>query len=316
MITEPLYPTIEPYEWEKELLLSTPVRRLKHLAHFGAGALLSSVVHSRYEHTIGVWKLASYFFPNDNILRIAAILHDVGHLPFSHSVEKTLGFNHHHLTEQMIKEKEISDILHKVNICPSEVIQFLRHTSPLNGNEYILGIDHLDSFLRDTYMMGKIDFLPKHLLPQLSCTSKGIATDEETGIYLLKLIKRDHQVFLDPIMVAVDRLLAEAIKCHWNATAQNDKKLFPTLTDSAVIEMLKESPSSKARRLIHTILYAPHKIIITKEQGIGLPISIRKVYNKTPLLNGKPLNEESEEARKIFDSLSSLTFQLEVFIKD
>ncbi|WP_231686949.1 HD domain-containing protein [Bacillus sp. JCM 19034] len=110
IVNEPLYPFVEPHPWEMELFQSKPVRRLKQLAHFGAGSLISPVVHTRYEHTIGVWKLVSIFFPDEILLRAAAILHDVGHLPFSHSVEKTLGFNHHRLTEEYINEEEISSI--------------------------------------------------------------------------------------------------------------------------------------------------------------------------------------------------------------
>jgi HD superfamily phosphohydrolase len=195
IINEPLYPLIQPHKWEIELFNSNPVRRLKQLAHFGAGSIVSSVVHTRFEHTVGVWKLAAYFFPDDVLLRVAAILHDVGHLPFSHSVERTLGFNHHHITKQLIQEEEISSILNKARIIPSEIIDFLNKPSVLTGKTNILGIDHLDSFLRDTYMAGEIELLPKNLLSKIRCTSKGIETDKDTGLYLLKLIKKDHALF-------------------------------------------------------------------------------------------------------------------------
>lgn len=52
----------------------------------------------------------------DNLARAAAILHDIGHLPFSHSVERTLGFNHHELTEKYVKDWEIESILNKINL--------------------------------------------------------------------------------------------------------------------------------------------------------------------------------------------------------
>ncbi|MCS7463957.1 hypothetical protein N0M98_28000 [Paenibacillus doosanensis] len=61
---------------EAALFRSAPVRRLKHLHHFGAGALFCPVTHSRYEHTVGVWALVRHFFPEHRELRAAAIVHD------------------------------------------------------------------------------------------------------------------------------------------------------------------------------------------------------------------------------------------------
>lgn len=111
MIEESLYPIMDMHDWEKELFLTKSVRRLKHLAHFGARSYISPVVHTRFEHTVGVWKLAAHFFPEDSLIRAAAILHDIGHVPFSHSVERALGYNHHELTNQLIQEEAISNLL-------------------------------------------------------------------------------------------------------------------------------------------------------------------------------------------------------------
>lgn len=315
MISEPLFPLIKPFSWEIELFNSKPVRRLKQLSHFGAGSIISPVVHTRYEHTIGVWKLAAYFFPDDILLRVAAILHDVGHLPFSHSVEKTLGFNHHILTENLILEKEIRPILNKCEISPSRVIDFLDKPSVLTGKERTLGLDHLDSFFRDTYMFGEIDILPKHILPKLTCLDKGIETDVDTGLYLVRLIKRDHELFLSPLMVGVDKLLAEAVKRHWEQTSMEaNKEDFVRLTDSDVLTALKSSKSKEATRIIHTLLYSPEKIMISERTGLGYPIHVRKVYNRIPLCNGLPLTDTCDEAKKIMEDLSDLEFELEVTV--
>ncbi|WP_232231161.1 HD domain-containing protein [Virgibacillus sp. 6R] len=121
IIAEPLYKEVEFYPWEVKLFQTSYVRRLKYLAHFGGGAYVSPVVHSRYEHTVGVWKLAAVYFPNHPLLRAAAILHDIGHLPFSHAVEKTLGYNHQALTEEYIQSPEIVSILHTANLEPSDI---------------------------------------------------------------------------------------------------------------------------------------------------------------------------------------------------
>lgn len=315
LIHEPMYPFIKPDPLELELFNSKAVRRLKQLAHFGAGSIVSSVVHTRFEHTVGVWKLAAYFFPNNRLLRAAAILHDIGHLPFSHSVEKTLGFNHHQLTEKIILGDEIRSILKMAELDAHEIIDFLDRPSVLTGMENILGLDHLDSFLRDTYMSGELDHLPKQLLQKIRCTTKGIETDKDTGLYLMKLIQKDHEHFLSPIMVAVDRLLAEAVTMHWESIGEdNQKDIFPRLTDADVLTMLTSSPAQETRKILHTLHYEPYKIQFTEGNGNGIPISIRKIYAKVPLVDGEPLTAISEEARRIIEGLNDLTFDLEVFI--
>ncbi|KHF38208.1 HD domain-containing protein [Halalkalibacter okhensis] len=314
LFLEPLYPYITPNKLEIKLIQSKPLRRLKHLAHFGAGSFVSPVVHSRFEHTLGVWKLTALYFPEDIELRVAALLHDIGHLPFSHAVEKTLEFNHHQLTEQYILEDEVSSILEQYNINPNRMIEILNEPSVITGKEGILGIDHLDSFFRDTYMAGMIETLPKHLLHKIRCTPKGIDTDIETGHYLLQLILADHKLFLSPYMVAVDRLLAESIKLHWSVDSVN-KSEFARLTDSVVVSMLKTSPSAEAKKLINTLIFEPNKIRINDiNSGNGYEISVRKVYSKVPLYQGKPLTEHSNEARNIMKELHDLSFNSEVII--
>lgn len=54
-------------DFEIELLNSSPLRRLKHLHHFGAGASISPITHSRYEHIFE----PPYGFANE--LRITSI---------------------------------------------------------------------------------------------------------------------------------------------------------------------------------------------------------------------------------------------------
>ncbi|MFA9557955.1 HD domain-containing protein [Evansella sp. AB-rgal1] len=306
---EPLYPYIEPHPWEVELFQSHIVRRLKQLAHFGAGSLVSSVVHSRYEHTIGVWKLTAYFFPENKELRTAAILHDVGHLPFSHAVEKSLGFNHHHLTEQYILENEISSILKKAKMDPTRIVNLLNRPTPLTGVGNILGLDHLDSFFRDTYMSGSGNILPKDLLHKLTCTTEGIETDKDTGIFLVKLIISDHLLFLSPFLVAVDRLLTEAIVSHFDGIIDERIHSIVRKTDSDILVMLKKSHSKKAQDIISLLVDSPHKIKIEKnKKGAGIPIRIRKLYKKTPLCERKPLLDNCLEAKEMFKELTTSIF--------
>ncbi|MBS4220281.1 hypothetical protein KHA96_18425 [Bacillus sp. FJAT-49711] len=165
-------------------------------------------------------------------------------------------------------------------------------------------------------MSGRIEILPKKLITKVNCTADGIDTDIDTGLYLLQLILADHKLFLSPHMVAVDRLLAEAIKLHWDTIPNKDHVAFPRLTDSDVLSMLTGSRSNEARKLINTILYEPYNIQINDQKtGSGYPISIRKVYSRLPTCNGRPITEYSHEANVILQKLSELSFDLEVIVE-
>lgn len=153
---EPLYRlevAVSPFE--RELLQSIPLRRLKHLHHFGASSLITPVTHSRLEHTLGVWTLAKHFFPAWPELHAAALLHDIGHLPFSHAAELPLGFDHHAQTLELISAEPIATILERHGLLPEAVIGLLNRDTPLSHKTRGLSLDHLDSFFRDTHAAGR-----------------------------------------------------------------------------------------------------------------------------------------------------------------
>ncbi|KGA98364.1 hypothetical protein AJ85_04140 [Alkalihalobacillus alcalophilus ATCC 27647 = CGMCC 1.3604] len=311
-INEPLYPHIQPLDWENDLFSSRYVRRLKHLAHYGGGAFVSPVIHSRFEHTVGVWKLVVHFFPNDLPLRAAAILHDIGHLPFSHAVERTLKLNHHQLANQYIQSNEIAQILNKVNLQPDDIIQLLNSQSPLTGSVEVLGLDHLDSFFRDNYMNGTIHQSVYSLLEEISCSNEGISADEATVSCLLELIYNDHQMMLSPLQLAVDRLLAEAVKLHWPEPEVD----FPFYIDSEVTTKLLESPIPKVKKIIDTLLFEPNKINISENvTDEGILIQPGKIYGRLPLKNGQSI-EQTKEGRGHKERLASFLKTYEVNILD
>ncbi|GIN72843.1 hypothetical protein J14TS2_33180 [Bacillus sp. J14TS2] len=115
-------------------------------------------------------------------------------------------------------------------------------------------------------------------------------------------------------MAGIDRLLAEAIKHHWDKCNGTNKDVFVQLTDADVLAMLKTSPSIEATQIIHTILYEPYRIQISENLGKGYPISVQKIYNKIPLCNGDTLTSINAEAKNMVNYLSTLVFDLEVCI--
>lgn len=95
-------------EWEGRLIDSAPFQRLHYIRQLGCAYLIyPGAVHSRFEHSLGAMKLATEIFEKlqeketffsdvedvaywRQMLRLAALVHDLGHLPFSHAAEKVL----------------------------------------------------------------------------------------------------------------------------------------------------------------------------------------------------------------------------------
>ncbi|MCM2676630.1 HD domain-containing protein [Alkalicoccobacillus plakortidis] len=308
---EPLYPGIQPTPLELDLIQSSYLRRLKHLAHYGAGSFVSPVTHSRFEHTIGVWKLAAYFFPEHHLLRASALLHDIGHLPFSHAVERTLGYNHHQLTLKYIQSNDISSRLKKAGISTDDVCHLLTNQSPLTGTDLVLGLDHLDSFIRDTYMMSDLNRDPSEILTNLSCTEKGISTDQQTAEWLLSIIVKDHTYMHAPMLKAADRLLAEAVHLHWFSVKQD----FSFLIDAQVTAQLIQSPNAKARSIIQALLFEPNRIHVSETiTGTGYVVPKGKIYHRLPLINGDEMTQ-TDQASTFATELESMLKEYEVCLK-
>ncbi|MCR8630110.1 HD domain-containing protein [Paenibacillus radicis (ex Xue et al. 2023)] len=307
IIWEPLYQIETPVvPFEIELFQSATLRRLKHLHHFGAGALISPITHSRFEHTVGVWSLTKFFFPEWRELHAAAILHDIGHLPFSHSVEKSLGKNHHLLTEANISSFPVRNILEKHSLNPSQIIDLLNQNTPLSSKSDGISIDHFDSFMRDTYGAGEYIIHPAILIKKINFYNNVIDTDENTAIHILDAVIKDNRIFLNPHFLAMDELLSRAIILF----SEENPEIYKTIdqmTDYQLLSMLEGSVSGIVKELINVLVNEPHRVTICKNSDQGeFKAEVRKVYNKQPFVNGIPIDKVLPEVRQKILELDAL----------
>lgn len=133
-------------EFEKELIDSLPFQRLHYIHQLGIAYLVyPGATHTRFEHSLGVMALATlmfdkicksvrpdvfHFVPRKGssdylywrrVLRMAALCHDLGHLPFSHVAEKDLlgSFGHEHWTLKIIDSPHLSPVWQKLRQVPA-----------------------------------------------------------------------------------------------------------------------------------------------------------------------------------------------------
>jgi HD superfamily phosphohydrolase len=176
-IKDPVHGYVYITQEEKTIIDSYPVQRLHRLRQLaGAEYVYPGANHTRFEHSVGVMYLAGMVISNPNIsqhvnedeteiIRIAALLHDVGHGPFSHVFEylltKNLDKTHEDLTTWIIQKSELSDMIKKAGYNPQEIGELAvgkLHKPKKAFLDQIISstvdVDKQDFIVRDTYHTG------------------------------------------------------------------------------------------------------------------------------------------------------------------
>lgn len=222
---------------ERRVLDSRPFQRLRHIHQLALTYLIyPGATHKRFEHSLGVMELASRVFdvvtnpdnvtdemrnllrplgnPDERqywrrVLRMAALCHDIGHLPFSHAAERELlppGWNHERFTREIIKSDEMQEIWN--NITPplraDDIVKLA--VGPKNATdlkftdwETILaeiivgdafGVDRMDYLLRDSHHIGVVYGKFDHyrlidtlrILPSSPSCERGASVEPALGV--------------------------------------------------------------------------------------------------------------------------------------
>ena len=149
-----------------ELLETPALQRLRRLRQLGTvGLVYPSANHTRFEHSLGVYHLARSALdqlgiegPRAERIRAAAILHDIGHTPFSHNIEgivaRRTGRMHDEVGD-LISEGEIARVLALYDIDPSTVTDLIAGDGELGGLvSGELDVDRMDYLVRDAHHTG------------------------------------------------------------------------------------------------------------------------------------------------------------------
>ena len=156
-----------------DLIDTVAFQRLRRIKQLGAASLLfHGAESSRFTHSIGVFCIArkifnrlieskSSFYKNKFILYGAALLHDLGHGPLSHTSETIFEHDHENWSQKLVENySPINSILKKYdNELPRQIGElfkskqlFSKPTKTLISSE--IDCDRLDYLLRDSYNTG------------------------------------------------------------------------------------------------------------------------------------------------------------------
>lgn len=266
-ITDPVHRSIRFSQVEKEVI-DTPtfqrLRRIRQLA--GAHLVYPSAQHSRFEHSLGAMHIAGLagesllakgYIDNAEVvqeLRLAALLHDIGHGPFSHLFEEVLEYrtktSHENMGKKIISESEISDVLvrnghsaeqtSKLSFAPAKVT-FLNEI--ISGG---LSADIMDYLPRDGLFTGaeyaKVDYY--RIVSSLEVWKNRLAINKSALNSLESMLISRYEMFkavyFHKTVRAAEVMLLQSMIAADDELGLTDTSLenYLSLTDEATLDRL------------------------------------------------------------------------------
>jgi HD superfamily phosphohydrolase len=304
-VRDPIHVFIRLDSDERKVLDSRPFQRLRHIHQLALTYLLyPAATHKRFEHSLGVMELAGRVFdvvtnqaniaeeirkavpeisqPNHlqywrRVLRMAALCHDMGHLPFSHAAEKELlpdGWDHERLTREIILSQEMQSIWGQMTppLRPEEVVKLAvgpRKAKDLTFTTWeavlseiivgdAFGVDRMDYLLRDSHHIGvaygrfdhfrlidTLRILPTDTGPALGVEEGGLHSAEAL---LLARYYMYTQVYFHPIRRIYDIFLKDFLAA-WLADGKfsTDLEKHLRLTDNEVTVAMLDASRDTAK---------------------------------------------------------------------
>lgn len=258
MIIEDIYGVTEITEPVLiDLLHSKPVQRLKGIYQAGAGFFVQPKWNTtRYEHSVGALILVRKLGASLEE-QIAALLHDVSHTAFSHTVDYALGRAnedyHEEIFDEIVRRSEIPSILRSHGYS-TNLLNDIEKWTLLEKNAPDLCGDRIDYTLRDQYNYGFIAAEEIHsflhtliVIDGTICISSLEQAEWFVNIYYQEVI----DFFLDPLNVYAYQLLAKALNYSFKQNIITKNELL--LEDEQVMNRLRSSQNIKLKEMLNRL---------------------------------------------------------------
>jgi len=318
---DPIHGFIKVYDIERKIIDTSVFQRLRRIKQLGTTYLVyHGADHTRFAHSLGVMELADRVFntivEKDQIgdkivawtsdreqvkkkralIRLVALLHDIGHPPFSHVGEKELfkpGLSHKHYSAKIIREdSELKQILEsqeikEMEITPDKLADFIlgKYLDPILQQILVgpLDVDKMDYLWRDSYYAGvhygrfDIDRLI-HTLLIAELRQQPVLGIEEGGILAAEglILARYYmflQVYFHDIRRAYDFHLTDFLKTVVpEGKYPENPQDYLAYDDCHVVHLLKKAmrendeKGNKAKLIIERKHYKPIHCVELREE--------------------------------------------------
>ena len=279
-ILDPIHGYIRVLEREVAVIdhpLFQRLRRIRQLS--GAHLTYPSAQHTRFEHSLGVMHIASQaghmlidkgMMDTDHLglLRLAALLHDVGHGPFSHLFEEILrhgNTSHEDFGRQIVLDSDLGDIIQAHGYDKKAIVDVAFGTSKHQYLNQIvsgsLSADMMDYLRRDSYFTGAQMGRTEHqrIIQSFVVHKKELAI-ERSAVYSFESMMHERYqmfraVYFHRTVRAAEVMMLEALRISDVALGFTDFEIekMPSLTDEAVLSAISASTApelARARSLV------------------------------------------------------------------
>lgn len=220
------------------LINTSEFQRLRRIRQLGTSYLtFHGAEHSRFSHSLGVYEITrriiSQFerggyadWPGEEklVALCAALLHDLGHGPFSHSIEQAFEMDHEDWTcKILLGDTEVGSVLRRISPdFPEKVASVIRkdYDNPIVVNlvSSPLDADRMDYLLRDAYFTGvnygtiDMDRILRMLRP-----FQGRVVVKESGMhavedYLMSRYQMYWQIYFHPVTRSSEIILRQILR--------------------------------------------------------------------------------------------------------
>jgi len=303
-VRDPVHGPIEINEKERAILDHPLVQRLRRVRQLGFGEIaFPGATHTRFLHSLGTMHLAGIAFDRifagipilprhekqrlRQTLRLAALLHDLGHPPLSHSGEKVLPcvsendntpMTHEQMSTFLIESSSLGDLIDSLwkdeGVCRKAVSSLLKENAPdespflykgfsfrpllrqLISSE--LDCDRMDYLMRDSYFTGVAygrfdrDWLLSHLGARSYGNKFYLVLDARALLtfedFLLSRFHMFLMVYLHHKTVIYDRMLGKFLEAT-RVRIGKDPEEFVHWDDEHLWRLISFSDNPWAKRL-------------------------------------------------------------------
>ncbi|HJP84862.1 MAG TPA: HD domain-containing protein [Gemmatimonadaceae bacterium] len=246
ILRDPVWNNIRVDELTMQLVDTEVFQRLRYVRQLGWTYLVyPGATHTRFEHALGTHHLArrtlALLCESDEavaisekdqaIVRSAALLHDVGHYPFSHALEEIGALHHEDVARPLVTEGSVASLLIEYigEGAPMAVFNLIsgRSSSPLQGLiSGSLDLDKIEYLKRDAFMCG----VPYGEIDVDRLTNSMVLVDDAAGAPTLGVREKALSA-LESLLFAKYQMYRNV---YWHHAVRSATAMYKRLVEEAV----------------------------------------------------------------------------------